>query len=86
MDSMTISREIGGDVLEKFAPKGWDGTINGRMAADGAYFYVVRALGTDADKNAGYSMKASYKKQKASGGAVGVYQLSGDINLLRCRK
>ena len=67
--------------------KGWDGTINGRMAADGAYFYVVRALGTDAAKNAGYiGLKASYKKQKASGGAVGVYQLSGDINLLRCRK
>lgn len=68
--------------------KGWDGTINGRLAADGAYYYVVRALGTDAPKNAGYSIKASYQKKKLNGdeSVIGVYQLSGDINLIRCRK
>lgn len=27
--------------------KGWDGTINGRPASEGAYFYVIRALGAD---------------------------------------
>jgi gliding motility-associated-like protein len=66
--------------------KGWDGTINGRQAAEGAYFYVIRALGTDAAKDAGYiSLKASYKRKKAAGdeSVIGVYQLSGDINLLR---
>lgn len=68
--------------------KGWDGTINGRPAAEGAYFYVIRALGTDADKNAQYMGKISYsKKRKESDPALlGVYQLSGDINLLRGRK
>ena len=65
--------------------KGWDGTINGRPAAEGAYFYVIRALGTDAAKNASYTMKAVYKKKKANAddAVIGVYQLSGDINLLR---
>lgn len=41
--------------------KGWDGTINGRPASQGAYFYVIRALGSDGI----------------------VYNLKGDINLLR---
>lgn len=64
--------------------KGWNGTINGRPAAEGAYYYVIRAMGTDAAKNAQYiGLKASYKKQKNNAGAVGIYQLSGDINLLR---
>ncbi len=27
--------------------KGWDGTINGRPAAESAYFYVIRAVGAD---------------------------------------
>ncbi len=27
--------------------KGWDGTINGRKAAESAYFYVIRAVGAD---------------------------------------
>ena len=65
--------------------KGWDGTINGRPAAPGAYFYVIRALGTDAAKNASYTMKAVYTKKKlnADESVIGVYQLSGDINLLR---
>lgn len=69
--------------------KGWDGTINGRPAAEGAYFYVIRALGTDAPKNAAYvGLKASYKKKKANAddAVTGVYQLSGDINLLRGKK
>ena len=68
--------------------KGWDGTINGRPAAEGAYFYVIRALGTDAPKNAGYMSKISYnkKKNKTNQSIIGVYQLSGDINLLRGHK
>lgn len=66
--------------------KGWDGTINGRPAAEGAYFYVIRALGTDAAKNASFiGIKAVYTKKKlnADESVIGVYQLSGDINLLR---
>lgn len=68
--------------------KGWDGNINGRPAPEGAYFYVIRALGTDADKNAKYTMKAVYNKKKlnADEGVIGVYQMSGDINLLRGKK
>ena len=69
--------------------KGWDGTINGRPAAEGAYFYVIRALGTDAAKNAKYvNLKASFKKKKqnANESVIGVYQLSGDINLLRGKR
>ena len=68
---------------------GWDGTINGRQAAEGAYFYVVRAMGTDAPKNAQYiGLKALYKKRKANDDAsvFGVYQMSGDINLIRGKK
>lgn len=65
--------------------KGWDGTINGRPAAEGAYFYVIRAMGTDAAKQASYSGKISYtkKRQKSDESILGVYQLSGDINLIR---
>ena len=65
--------------------KGWDGNINGRPAAEGAYFYVVQAMGTDADKNASFMMKASYNKKKlnADESVLGIYQMSGDINLLR---
>ncbi len=68
--------------------KGWDGTINGRPAAEGAYFYVIRALGTDAPKNAKYSAKAAYNKKKlnADESVIGVYQMSGDINLLRGKR
>ncbi len=65
--------------------KGWDGTINGRPAAEGAYYYVIRALGTDADTNAKYLSKPAYNKarKKQSDSLIGVYQLSGAINLLR---
>ena len=69
--------------------KGWDGNIGGRPAAEGAYFYVIRALGTDAAKNAQYvGLKASYKKRKlkADESLIGVYQMSGDINLLRGKR
>ena len=63
--------------------KGWDGTINGKPAAEGAYFYVIRALGTDA--TSGYTTKIKYDKAKSKDATsmIGVYQLSGDINLLR---
>lgn len=62
--------------------KGWDGTINGKPAAEGAYYYVIRALGTDAESD--YMMKPVYtKKMKKQELPMGVYQLSGDINLIR---
>ena len=65
--------------------KGWDGMIGRRKAAEGAYFYVIRALGTDAPTDAKFMPKGSYnrKKQKDATSVIGVYQLSGDINLLR---
>lgn len=65
--------------------KGWDGTIGGKPAAEGAYFYVIRALGTDADENAKYTIKPIYTKKlkKQDEALIGVYQLSGSINLLR---
>ena len=68
--------------------KGWDGTINGRPAAEGAYFYVIRAMGTDAPKNAKYLAKPIYnkKKLKVDDAVIGVYQMSGDINLIRGKK
>lgn len=62
--------------------KGWDGTIHGKPAAEGAYYYVIRALGTDADMD--YMSKPRYSKKLKKGELpIGVYQLSGDINLLR---
>ena len=52
--------------------KGWDGTIGGKPAAEGTYYYVIIAYGTDkfpsTHKKAGKQMK---------------YKLAGDINLLR---
>ena len=68
--------------------KGWDGTINGRDAAEGAYFYVIRAKGTDAGKDAGFMSKISYKKKTKmqDESLIGIYQMSGDINLLRRKK
>lgn len=62
--------------------KGWDGNIGGKPAAEGAYYYVIRALGTDAETD--YMIKPIYtKKLKKQELPIGVYQLSGDINLLR---
>lgn len=64
--------------------KGWDGTINGKPAAAGAYYYVIRALGTDAEQGAEYMTKPTYNRlKKKQELPIGVYQLSGDINLLR---
>jgi gliding motility-associated-like protein len=62
--------------------KGWDGTIGGKPAAEGAYYYVIRALGTDAESD--YILKPLYtKKLKKQELPIGVYQLSGDIYLIR---
>lgn len=47
--------------------KGWDGTIGGVPAAEGAYFYIIEAVGADKDED-GKPMKYVYK---------------GDINLIR---
>lgn len=44
--------------------KGWNGTINGKPVSEGAYFYVIRAKGSDGL----------------------LYNLKGDINLLRGKK
>lgn len=64
--------------------KGWDGTINGSPAAEGAYFYVIRARGTDADPKQGYTTKGAYRRaQLKNEKMTGIYQLSGDINLIR---
>lgn len=68
--------------------KGWDGMIGNRPAAEGAYYYVIRAFGTDAATDAKYSGKISYTKKKANAdeAVIGIYQLSGDINLIRGKK
>jgi len=58
--------------------KGWDGTINGHPAAEGAYYYIIRARGTDADPSEKY-----HKNTVKHPAATGVYQLSGHINLIR---
>lgn len=36
--------------------KGWDGKINGRPASEGAYFYVIEAVGSDGEK---YNLKGN---------------------------
>lgn len=55
--------------------KGWDGTINGRKASAGPYFYIIKAYGSD------YNAKS--ERDKNSKLRVGEYVLKGDINLLR---
>lgn len=50
--------------------KGWNGKINGKMAAPGAYYYVIQAVGADKDKD-GKNIE---------------WKCSGDINLLRGKK
>ena len=64
--------------------RGWDGTIYGKPAAEGAYFYVIRAKGTDANHN-DYKTKKKYNKAKSKNAAsvIGIYQLSGSVSLLR---
>lgn len=67
--------------------KGWDGTINGRPAAEGAYFYVIRAKGADAESGSDYMSHLKHNKAKKKGDLpVGIYQLGGDINLIRGEK
>ena len=69
--------------------EGWDGNIGGRPAAEGAYFYVIRAKGADAAPGADYMSKIRFDKKRKSANPeevqalLGIYQLSGDINLLR---
>lgn len=58
--------------------KGWDGTIHGHPAAAGAYYYIIRARGADAAPGARF-----HKTTKRNPAEVGVYQLSGTVNLLR---
>lgn len=38
-----------GRIVYRFSnpQKGWDGTINGKQAAEGTYFYIIRAKGSD---------------------------------------
>jgi len=55
--------------------KGWDGNIGGKKAAPGAYFYIIKALGSDYDPNSKADAKTKLR--------VGEYKLKGDINLLR---
>ena len=65
--------------------KGWDGNIGGSPAAEGAYFYVIRAKGADAE-GGNYTNRFDYNNKKAKGELIGIYQLSGDINLIRGTK
>ena len=55
--------------------KGWDGTINGKKATPGPYFYVIKAFGSDYDPK---SEVNSLTKRR-----IGDFLLKGDINLLR---
>lgn len=68
--------------------KGWDGTIANRPASEGAYFYVIRAMGTDAADDARYRSNAAIKKKMKEDpdALMGIYQLSGAVNLLRGKK
>lgn len=70
--------------------EGWDGNINGRPATSGAYFYVIRAKGANAAQSGfDYMSKIAYEKKnkkrdsKESPELNGIYQRSGDINLIR---
>jgi gliding motility-associated-like protein len=55
--------------------RGWDGTINGRKATPGPYFYVIKAKGSDYDPNSAVNKSTKLR--------AGEYLLKGDINLLR---
>ena len=68
-----IQNRWGRTVFKSTDPgKGWDGTIGGRPAAEGTYYYVIVAYGTDKFPN---NPKKAGKQMK--------YKLSGDINLFR---
>lgn len=68
--------------------KGWNGMIGSRPAAEGAYYYVIRALGTDAPDESSYMAKMRYKKKfkETPDDVLGIYQMSGAVNLLRGKK
>ena len=55
--------------------KGWDGKINGVDAKPGAYFYVIKAYGSDYDPNS--------KPNPTTHERTGEKIRKGDINLLR---
>jgi gliding motility-associated-like protein len=55
--------------------KGWDGTINGKKASAGPYFYVIKAQGSDYNPNS--------EPDKNTKKRIGEFLLKGDINLLR---
>lgn len=68
---------------------GWDGRVGGSPCAPGAYFYVIHALGNDAPRDAKFGSKIAYNQKLKStdpevlNSLIGVYRLTGDINLLR---
>ncbi len=55
--------------------KGWNGKYNGVDVKPGAYYYVIKALGSDYNPNSTPNPKTHRR--------VGEYLLKGDINLLR---
>ena len=68
-----IQNRWGRTVFKSTDPgKGWDGMIGGRPAAEGTYYYVIVAYGTD-------KFPDTHKKA----GQQTKYKLSGDINLFR---
>ena len=68
-----IQNRWGRTVFKSTDPgKGWDGMIGSRPAAEGTYYYVIVAYGTD-------KFPDNHKKA----GKQTKYKLSGDINLFR---
>ena len=68
-----IQNRWGRTVFKSTDPgKGWDGMIGNRPAAEGTYYYVIVAYGTD-------KFPDNHKKA----GKQTKYKLAGDINLLR---
>lgn len=73
--NMWVFNRWGKEVYSTSNPDGgWDGRVHNKPAPEGAYMYVIRAKGTDA--------KGNYKSRKKKK-PIGVYQLSGTINLIR---
>ena len=68
-----IQNRWGRTVFKSTDPgKGWDGTIGGRPTAEGTYYYVIVAYGTD-----------KFPETHRKAGQQTKYKLSGDINLFR---
>lgn len=53
--------------------KGWDGKIHGKEAAEGTYYYIINAIGTDIEEDKSSKNKGKQKK----------YSKSGAVNLFR---